>query len=895
LLEFNSMANAKSPVTGKRLDMQHLPRQRPIIGPLLALGLALVFPSGARTEDYTFIKIAETAPGGFVSFSNLAPSVNATGTVAFRSEFVGVQGIYTGEGGPTTTIIDTNGATFGAFGGDSPMINAAGTIAFQASRKAEAGGGTGIFTVSGGATTNIALSGASGGGVFTGFSSSISINDAGTAAFYATRNVAVGGGDGIFIGSGGAVTPVALSTDPDFTGFGGGFAPMINAAGAVVFTAGIEGSPTSNSGVFARNGGTTTEIARNLESFSSFRDPAINADGKVAFVATLTDLQRGVYVGSGGSPTNIVDSGNPGAPATLVDSYGPYSNQILGGPSINAAGKIVFSVGFDTGIDNYGLFTGPNQVTDKVIRTGDPLFGSTVVQLSFGRQGLNDAGQIAFRYHLADGRQGIALTAVAEAPAVHQVVGPATAIPGGTGNFTGLHSPTFPATAPGPSVGGGGLVFLGNGAAGQQGIYRVIPTEPNIPGNPVKLADLNTAIPEGTGNFTGFFPQLSTHGGEAAVLAAGVGGQQGIYRMNNGPPIKVADLNTAIPGGTGNFTAFPLVSPVISNGTVVFLGNGPAGQQGVYRVIPVEPTIPGNPVKLANLNTAVPSGTGNFTSFVGSPAVSGDNVAFIASGGGGQQGVYRVLAQGPPIKVADTSTAMPGSADSFQFFESVSMDRSVVSAALAFVGGGTVGGVPMKGVYVSLNGPPIKVADFATLIPGGAGMFSDFGAVAFDPDVAGNPITAFLGLGSTGQQGIYAQFDGALRKVVDLGDLLGGKIPVSFSLGASGLDLGELTFAATFTDGSEGLFTSTLSLALAGDFNHDAAVDAADYVVWRKGHGTTYTQDHYDVWRTNFGRTASGSAGVHANAAVPEPSSASLLLLAVTGILATLPKCGRNR
>lgn len=38
---------------------------------------------------------------------------------------------------------------------------------------------------------------------------------------------------------------------------------------------------------------------------------------------------------------------------------------------------------------------------------------------------------------------------------------------------------------------------------------------------------------------------------------AGAGGQQGIYRvLSNGPPIKVADLNTAIPGGTGNFTSF---------------------------------------------------------------------------------------------------------------------------------------------------------------------------------------------------------------------------------------------------------------------------------------------------------------------------------------------------
>jgi hypothetical protein len=49
-----------------------------------------------------------------------------------------------------------------------------------------------------------------------------------------------------------------------------------------------------------------------------------------------------------------------------------------------------------------------------------------------------------------------------------------------------------------------------------------------------------------------------------------------------------------------------------------------------------------------------------------------------------------------------------------------------------------------------------------------------------------------------------------------------------------------------------------------GDYNYDnydGVVDAADYVVWRNGLGTTYTQTDYDVWRANFGQTsANGSA-----------------------------------
>jgi hypothetical protein len=82
-----------------------------------------------------------------------------------------------------------------------------------------------------------------------------------------------------------------------------------------------------------------------------------------------------------------------------------------------------------------------------------------------------------------------------------------------------------------------------------------------------------------------------------------------------------------------------------------------------------------------------------------------------------------------------------------------------------------------------------------------------------------------------------------------------------------------------------GMNQVTLVVGEAGDFNGDGAVNAADYVVWRKGLGTTYTQDDYNVWRAHFGATAgsgSGSAlGLPSQAAVPEPASAILLLLAL--------------
>jgi hypothetical protein len=61
-------------------------------------------------------------------------------------------------------------------------------------------------------------------------------------------------------------------------------------------------------------------------------------------------------------------------------------------------------------------------------------------------------------------------------------------------------------------------------------------------------------------------------------------------------------------------------------------------------------------------------------------------------------------------------------------------------------------------------------------------------------------------------------------------------------------------------------------------------VDVADYVVWRKGLGTIFTQADYDVWRSHFGQTASSGSGVSANASVPEPASLVLLTLAAAGV-----------
>jgi hypothetical protein len=84
-----------------------------------------------------------------------------------------------------------------------------------------------------------------------------------------------------------------------------------------------------------------------------------------------------------------------------------------------------------------------------------------------------------------------------------------------------------------------------------------------------------------------------------------------------------------------------------------------------------------------------------------------------------------------------------------------------------------------------------------------------------------------------------------------------------------------------YTDG-------TIRVVLPGDFDNSGVVDAADYAVWRKGLGTTYAPADLDVWRSHFGRTATGAGA--AASAIPEPTA--LVLMCMAGLVAT---CNRTR
>jgi GH35 family endo-1,4-beta-xylanase len=111
--------------------------------------------------------------------------------------------------------------------------------------------------------------------------------------------------------------------------------------------------------------------------------------------------------------------------------------------------------------------------------------------------------------------------------------------------------------------------------------------------------------------------------------------------------------------------------------------------------------------------------------------------------------------------------------------------------------------------------------------------------------------------------------------------------------------IGAPTYDLTLTKGD-----TLYSLPIApGDYNGDGVVDAADYVMWRKtagqsgdlradGNGdTTVDELDFNIWRANFG--AIYGAGAGAEAAVPEPTAWTLLLVAAFAWASARPRAAK--
>lgn len=367
-----------------------------------------------------------------------------------------------------------------------------------------------------------------------------------------------------------------------------------------------------------------------------------------------------------------------------------------------------------------------------------------------------------------------------------------------------------------------------------------------------KVADTATPVPGGSGTFGAFTNMISADANGNVAFGENKGTtNNGIYLSDKGVLSRVADLNTNIPGGNGKFTGFALFGNAIEAGRLAFRGNGAASQAGIYAYAS------GSLTRIADINSAIPGGTGNFTSF-GTAYVDATNYAFIGSGNSGQQGLY--VSNGSTItRIADKTSAVPGIGGTYAWSSQFGYDAGNL-AFWANVTGGTNPG-SIVGAYTS-GGGLVTLASSATAVPGTGGNFTGFtspvdvsgGTAAFRgqygtseqgiftvslangaittianlstavPDGTGtftqvqNPnITsggvAFLG-SFTGGSGIYFHQKSVLRKVIDTTDLLDGKTISSFGLSENSVADGHLAFRVNFSDSSVGIYRTSFAPVL---------------------------------------------------------------------------------
>ena len=337
-----------------------------------------IYLSGTGSSLTAIALQGQVAPGaGAGRFSLLLlPEINNAGQTAFFADITGgnsASGIYrSGTGGSPTAIAlqgrsapEAGEGTLGTIG--LPALNDNGQVAFNASIN----GGTSSSAVyrsgMGGGLNAVALAGqaapGTGSGIFTGFSSTVRINQSGQTAFQA----GIFGGSaaqGIYRSSSGSTLTAIALQGQNAPGTGTGTfdvleRPVLNDAGQVAFTSTMGGGSASQ-GVFRSTSGGNALTALALQgqsapgsgtgSFSSFSSPLLAGNGLAAFAATISGANagQGLFLGDGREIVPVQLS-----LATLAGKT--VSVASLG--SLNRHGQLSYHASFTDGTEGVCLFT----------------------------------------------------------------------------------------------------------------------------------------------------------------------------------------------------------------------------------------------------------------------------------------------------------------------------------------------------------------------------------------------------------------------------------------------------------------------------------------------------------------------------------------------------------
>ena len=372
----------------------------------LVVSLSAFASAATVTDRYTFTKLADTY-GGHDIF--LDASINNAGQIVYRTTLDSSgSGMYRYAGGVTTTVLQTGAAQqFSSVG--PTTINASGAIAFAGTLAAN--GNRGVFRqdVPGTAFTPLYTSPAN----YSSFERThITDVGAGAVAFQAHTNTP--SIYGVFRGDGSAAA-TTISGGGSAQASSGDFAASSDGTAVFLGTETINGALTL--GVYTGNGAAApARVLDTTGAYEFFSHPAMSTNG-----TTLVAAGPDGSLSDPASPVHLlrIAPGGRGTPQVVADSDGLFESFAI--YAVNAAGDFATYSSLDTP-STYGVFAGPDPLADKVLMTGDELFGETVTLARISKQALNDHGQIVIRAQLASGEEMLVLATPVPEPASFAVV-----------------------------------------------------------------------------------------------------------------------------------------------------------------------------------------------------------------------------------------------------------------------------------------------------------------------------------------------------------------------------------------------------------------------------------------------------------------------------------------
>jgi PEP-CTERM motif len=412
---------------------------------LILVTLALL-PQTAQAQ-YTFTNIASTgmsAMGGgtFTGFGVIrgnpsfeGPSISGN-NVAFNAAYSGGTGnegifLYNGSLISTSTVATNapNGApNGGTFDGLTRYSLSGNNIVFQSLTRGIPGSPAGIFLYNGTSLSTIVTTFNNipnssqkqfydfGFGVFsTGYNEGPNISGNNIIFYGDYVNITSGTSNtGIFSHNGTSLITVGtneVNSGPLGTTFNGYSMPSIS--GNNIAFAG--GGGTLGGGIFLYDGITLNRVVTTGMTVPTLGAISVSAPSlsgsNIAFLGTGTGSNNsGVFLYKDGSLSTIATTTPNGGPGGITFWHLNQSGGAGSLPSISG-NTVAFLSQYDDGTQfdlKKGIFMQEGGgVLNKVVGTGDTLFGSTITNLIFSNNGL-DGSTVAFQYTLANGQIGVA-------------------------------------------------------------------------------------------------------------------------------------------------------------------------------------------------------------------------------------------------------------------------------------------------------------------------------------------------------------------------------------------------------------------------------------------------------------------------------------------------------